>query len=117
MEHSSNDTIIALSSGGLPSGVAVIRTSGPLVQKLLDASIGELPKARMGVLREVRDVQDLSVLDQGIVFWFPGPASYTGEDCAEFHVHGGKAVVDAILSSFLKIDGVRLAVAGEFSRR
>jgi tRNA modification GTPase len=109
------DTIIALSSGGLPSGVAVIRLSGPAVRDSLLEVIGTLPKPRQLTLADIR--KDGDTLDRGLVVFFPGPRSFTGEDCAELQVHGSAAVVRAILRTFTATLGVRLAEAGEFTRR
>lgn len=107
------DTIMALSSGALPSGVAVIRLSGPTAREALLFLAGPLPAPRTMALRRIgADTQ----LDQGLVAWFPGPNSFTGEDCVEFHVHGSPAGVKAILRS-LNTFGVRLAGPGEFTRR
>lgn len=107
------DTIMALSSGALPSGVAVIRLSGPKVREAFLHLAGELPEPRTMALRRIgADTQ----LDQGLVVWFPGPHSFTGEDCAELHVHGSPAGVKAILRS-LGAFGIRLAGPGEFTRR
>ena len=107
------DTIMALSSGALPSGVAVIRLSGPRVREAFLHLAGELPAPRTMALRRIgADTQ----LDQGLVAWFPGPNSFTGEDCAEFHVHGSPAGVRAVLRS-LNTFGIRLAGPGEFTRR
>jgi tRNA modification GTPase len=107
------DTIVALSSGQVPSGVAVIRMSGPAVRDLLIATVGEIPEPRrlklMGIGAE-------TVLDRGLVAFFPGPASFTGEDCAELQVHGSPAGVKAILRLLVE-QGARLAEAGEFTRR
>lgn len=110
------DTIYALSSGGLPSGVAVVRVSGPRSADVLTALGGELPKARYAVLRSIRARNDIEI-DRGLVLWFPGPASFTGEDCAEFHLHGGRAVVERLLEELSGFEGLRMAEAGEFSRR
>lgn len=107
------DTIMALSSGALPAGVAVIRLSGPLVRKSLDVLAGGVPEPRKMVLRHIGADQKL---DQGLVVFFPSPHSFTGEDCAELHVHGSLASVKAILEA-LRIRGLRLAEAGEFTRR
>lgn len=102
------DTIMALSSGALPSGVAVIRLSGPKVREAFLSLAGDLPAPRTMALRRIgADTQ----LDQGLVAWFPGPNSFTGEDCAEFHVHGSPAGVKAILRS-LNTFGIRLAGPG-----
>ncbi|WP_193174546.1 tRNA uridine-5-carboxymethylaminomethyl(34) synthesis GTPase MnmE [Oricola nitratireducens] len=110
------DTIFALSSGALPSGVAVIRVSGPQARKVTEALAGILPEPRNAALRSIRTRND-SIIDAGLVLWFPGPASFTGEDSAEFHLHGGRAVVDRMLEELAVFDGLRMAEAGEFSRR
>lgn len=110
------DTIYALSSGGLPSGVAVIRISGPQTRSALERLCGSLPQPRRATLRLVRN-RNKDVLDQGLVLYFPAPASFTGEDCAELQVHGGRAVIDAILVELSVIPGLKHAEAGEFSRR
>ena len=110
------DTIFALSSGGLPSGVAVVRVSGPHVETVLLAATGRIPAPRKAELCAIRQ-QDGTVLDRGLVLYFPAPNSFTGEDCAEFHVHGGKAVVQAMLSLLTTHEGLRHAEAGEFTRR
>lgn len=112
----SNETIFALSSGALPAGLAVVRLSGPATFLVLNALIGTLPKPRFASLRSIRS-RDGVLLDTGLVVIFPGPASFTGEDCAEIHLHGGKAVVAAVLSELENFDGCRIAEAGEFSRR
>lgn len=111
-----SDTIFALSSGGLPSGVAVIRVSGPAASSVVVGMAGDLPPARQAALRSIR-TRNGSVLDQGLVVFFPAPASFTGEDTAEFHVHGGRATVKAVLAEMALIPGMRAADAGEFSRR
>jgi tRNA modification GTPase len=110
------DTIYALSSGALPAGVAVIRISGPRTAEVLAELCGILPAPRQAVLRSIRN-RNGDVLDQGLVLYFPGPASFTGEDCAELQVHGGRAVVNAILTELAVLPGLRHAEAGEFSRR
>ncbi len=107
------DTIMALSSGALPAGVAVIRLSGPLVRTSLDALAGGVPEPRKMVLRHIGSERRL---DQGLVAFFPAPNSFTGEDCAELHVHGSIAGVKAILAALGRL-GLRLAEAGEFTRR
>lgn len=107
------DTIMALSSGSLPAGVAVIRLSGPLVQQALDQMAGGVPPARRMMLRRIGAQ---TMLDQGLVAYFPAPHSFTGEDCAELHVHGSVAGVKAILAQLRDV-GLRLAEAGEFTRR
>jgi tRNA modification GTPase len=110
------DTIYALSSGALPAGVAVIRISGPGVVDAVVRLCGSLPKPRTATLRTIR-TRNGEALDSGLVVYFPGPASFTGEDCCELQVHGGRAVVHAILDELSCIDGLRHAEAGEFSRR
>ncbi|MEO3997064.1 tRNA uridine-5-carboxymethylaminomethyl(34) synthesis GTPase MnmE [Mesorhizobium sp. CAU 1732] len=110
------DTIFALSSGGLPSGVAVIRVSGPDVEPVLRGAIGRIPASRKAELCTIRQ-QDGTVLDRGLVVYFPAPHSFTGEECVEFHLHGGKAVVQAMLSFLTTFEGLRHAEAGEFTRR
>lgn len=110
------DTIFALSSGGLPSGVAVIRLSGPHVREALKLVAGKVPAARRATLVSLRD-GDGGLLDQGLALFFPAPASFSGEDCAEFQIHGGRAVVAALLRRLGEIPGLRQAEAGEFTRR
>jgi len=111
-----SDTIYALSSGALPAGVAVIRVSGPCTPEVLTGLCGSLPLPRHAVLRSIRN-RNGDVLDQGLVLYFAAPASFTGEDCAELQVHGGRAVVNAILAELEVWPGLRHAEAGEFSRR
>ncbi|QKC87818.1 tRNA uridine-5-carboxymethylaminomethyl(34) synthesis GTPase MnmE [Mesorhizobium sp. NZP2234] len=112
----SGDSIVALSSGRLPAGVAVLRISGPQTRFVVETIAGGMVKARAAVLRRFR-APDGSVLDSGLVVFFPGPASFTGEDVAEFHVHGGRAVVARMLEAIVAFDGVRHAEPGEFTRR
>ena len=109
------DTIFALSTGRPPSGIAVIRMSGPHVRAALSALAGSVPTPRMARYGPFRTKE--FTIDHGISLYFPGPRSVTGEDCGEFHVHGGVAVVNAVLSALGDIDGCRLAEAGEFTRR
>ena len=109
------DTIYALSSGGLPSGVAVVRISGRRTQPVLSALCGDVPTPRIAALKSIR-TRNEDVIDQGLILFFPSPNSFTGEDVAELQVHGGKAVVDAILTELAGL-GCRHAEAGEFSRR
>lgn len=109
------DTIVALSTGSLPSGVAVIRLSGPATPEIVRQLRGSLPKPRSLHLTQFRFKDD--VLDSGLLVFFPAPNSFTGEDCAEFQVHGSPAGVRAILRALTEIEGVRLAEAGEFTRR
>jgi tRNA modification GTPase len=109
------DTILALSSGATPSGVAIIRLSGPSVRQLLEKTIGRLPSPRLLTLSDIS--WNGEILDEGLVAFFPAPHSFTGEDCAELQVHGSPAVVRAILRHLTANQGVRLAEAGEFTRR
>lgn len=110
------DTIFALSSGALPSGVAVVRLSGPHVRDAVEAVAGRLPPARQAVLSGLRAAEG-GLIDRGLVLFFPAPASFSGEDCAEFHLHGGRAVVAAFLRRLDAMPGLRQAEAGEFARR
>jgi tRNA modification GTPase len=110
------DTIFALASGGLPAGVAVVRISGPSSFEIARSMAGELPRPRSASLRTITTV-DGQFLDRGLLLVFPGPGSFTGEDCVEIHLHGGRAVVTAVLNSLAGFTGVRMAEAGEFSRR
>ncbi|SHF58773.1 tRNA modification GTPase [Kaistia soli DSM 19436] len=110
------ETIFALSSGAAPTGVAVIRLSGPRVRFGLETLIGHVPEPRRAALRRLH-AADGSVIDQGIILFFSAPASFTGEDVAELQVHGGRAVISAILSVLGALPGFRAAQAGEFTRR
>ncbi|MDC2976493.1 tRNA uridine-5-carboxymethylaminomethyl(34) synthesis GTPase MnmE [Candidatus Pelagibacter sp.] len=110
-------TIYALSSGPGISGIAVIRVSGIHTKKVLkNLTFSSLPKPKVASLRKFKNPQTKELIDEGILLWFPGPHSYTGEDMAEFHIHGSKAVIDAIHSSISNIDGCRLAEPGEFTK-
>ena len=110
-------TIYALSSGPGLSGVAIIRISGLETTKVIKSlTSGELPKPRMATLRKINNINTSELIDEGIILWFPGPESYTGEDMAEIHVHGGKAVIQALLNAISKIKNCRLAEPGEFTR-
>lgn len=110
------DTIFALSSGSVPAGVAVIRISGPKARFALETlGVSDL-KPRIASLKSIRK-QNNHLIDKGLVLFFPGPNSFTGEDCAELHVHGGRAVVDTLFDELSSLDGFRLAEAGEFTKR
>lgn len=116
MDFTHNDTIFALSSAPGQAGVSVFRVSGPKSQAAIEAlSQKEMPKARQAALRTIFD-SDGHILDHPLIIWFPAPKSFTGEDCAEFHVHGSEAVIDGLAQSFLAM-GLRQAKAGEFTRR
>jgi tRNA modification GTPase len=110
------DTIYALSSGSLPSGVAVVRISGPATRGVVERMAGALPRPREAKLAAIRDKAGGDI-DRGLVLFLPGPASFTGEDCAELHLHGGRAVVAAALKALSAFDGLRAAEAGEFTKR
>ena len=110
-------TIVALSSGHGRAGVAVIRISGPAAGRALEQVVGRALVPRLATPAVLRDPRSGEVLDEGLVLWFPGPASYTGEDVAEFHVHGGLAVVSSVVASLCALDGIRAADPGEFTRR
>ena len=110
-------TIYALSTGPGISGLAVIRISGKDAKIAVNKITGrKLPKPRTAVIRKFNNINDNHLIDEGILLWFPGPASYTGEDMAEFHVHGSRAVINEIQNSLSKIPNLRLAEAGEFTK-
>lgn len=112
-----DDTIFALSSGALPAGVAVIRLSGSNAFSALQALTGEnSPAARKASLKTIRN-RNGQMIDQALVLCFPGPNSFTGEDCVELQLHGSRAVVQAVYEELEAFPGLRLAEAGEFSRR
>ena len=110
-------TIYALSTGPGVSGVAIVRISGPEASnaiKLLTKK--DLPSPRIATLRKINNINTSELIDEGIIIWFPGPESYTGEDMAEVHVHGGKAIVLALQNELSKIENFRLAEPGEFTK-
>ena len=110
-------TIYALSTGPGISGVAIVRISGPESSDVIKLLTGKkLPEPRMATLRKISNINDSDVIDEGIILWFPGPESYTGEDMAEIQVHGSKAVIDALHASISKIKNCRLAEPGEFTK-
>jgi tRNA modification GTPase len=109
-------TIFALSSGALPAAIAVVRISGPEAGAALETLAGRLPQPRRAVSASLRRA-DGEALDRALILWLPGPATATGEDIAELHLHGGRAVVAAVLAALGAIEGLRLAEAGEFTRR
>jgi tRNA modification GTPase len=114
---SDRDTIFALSSGRPPAAIAVVRVSGPRARVALEKMTGRVPEPRRAVLARVRDPATGDVIDEGLMLWFPGPNSETGEDIAELQVHGGRAVIAAVLSALGGLAGFRPAEAGEFTRR
>tara|TARA_B100000287_G_scaffold85807_1_gene78407 strand:- start:103 stop:1434 length:1332 start_codon:yes stop_codon:yes gene_type:complete len=110
-------TIYALSSGPGTSGVAIIRISGPETSVVIKSLTGkEMPKPRMATLRKINNINNSELIDEGIILWFPGPESYTGEDMAEIHVHGGKAIILAIQREISNLKNCRLAEPGEFTK-
>jgi tRNA modification GTPase len=110
-------SIFALSSGPGASGIAVIRISGNETAKILKLlTKDELPVPRMATLRKINNINTSELIDEGIILWFPGPQSYTGEDMAEIHVHGSRAVINALHFSISKIKNCRIAEPGEFTK-
>ena len=110
-------TIYALSSGPGISGIAVIRISGQETSKVIKLLTGKnVPKPRVATVRKINKIYTSELIDEGIILWFPGPESYTGEDMAEIQVHGSKAVIDALHSSISNIENCRLAEPGEFTK-
>src|SRR6056300_743647 len=110
-------TIYALSSGPGISGIAVIRISGQETSKVIELLTGKsVPNPRVATLRKINKISTSELIDEGIILWFPGPESYTGEDMAEIQVHGSKAVIDALHSSTSQIKNCRLAEPGEFTK-
>ncbi len=110
-------TIYALSSGLGTSGISVIRVSGPETKEVIaKLTNGVFPKTREATLKKINKINTNDLIDEGIIIWFPGPQSYTGEDMAEFHVHGSRSVVEAIHQSISKIENCRLAEPGEFTK-
>lgn len=110
------DTIFALSSGAPPAGIAVVRVSGPQASAALTALGGALPQPRRAVSRTLRNAEG-DALDRALVLWLPGPGTATGEDVAELHLHGGRAVVRAVEAALAALPGLRQAGPGEFTRR
>ena len=110
-------TIYALSSGPGVSGVAIVRISGSEASEIIKSLTGkEIPSPRIATLRKINNINTSELIDEGIILWFPGPESYTGEDMAEIHIHGGKAVIQALLNTISKIKNCRLAEPGEFTK-
>src|SRR5580698_4246941 len=114
--HPREQTIFALSSGRPPSAIAMVRVSGPQAGTALTALAGKIPPPRIATRVLLRDAGQQPI-DDAVVLWFPGPASATGEDVAEFHVHGGRAVLAALFAALSAFDHVRAAEPGEFTRR
>ncbi|WP_257167599.1 tRNA uridine-5-carboxymethylaminomethyl(34) synthesis GTPase MnmE [Bradyrhizobium sp. SRS-191] len=114
--HPHDQTIFALSSGRLPSAIAIVRLSGPHAGVALQALAGKMPAPRIATRALLRDRQG-DPLDDAVVLWFPGPASATGEDVAELHVHGSRAVIATLFAALSGMPGLRPAEPGEFTRR
>ena len=112
------DTIYSLSTGAGSSGVAIIRLSGSASEEVLKIlTRKQTPKPRLASLRRIHSPVNQDAIDEGIVIWFPGPNSYTGEDVVEFHVHGGPSITEEVLKSISTISSCRIAEPGEFTRR
>ena len=110
-------TIYALSSGPGIAGLAVIRISGPECKLILEKMVkGAFPKPRVATIKKINKINTNELIDEGMILWFPGPQSYTGEDILEFHVHGSRSVIETIQSSLSKIKNCRLAEPGEFTK-
>ena len=110
-------TIYALSTGPGISGIAIIRVSGKEVKKVIQLLTNmAVPEPRVATLRKINKMDTSELIDEGIIIWFPGPESYTGEDMAEFHIHGSKATIDALHASISKVENCRLAEPGEFTK-
>lgn len=110
------DTIYALSSGSPPAGIAVIRVSGGAAGDALSALSGTLPEPRRAVARDLKNLGG-DILDHALIMWLPGPGTVTGENMAELHLHGGRAVISAVEKALGLMDGLRKAEPGEFTRR
>jgi len=110
-------TIYALSTGPGISGIAIIRVSGEDTKEVIKLLTNRVvPEPRVATLRKINKINTSELIDEGIILWFPGTESYTGEDMAEFHIHGSKAVIDALHASISKIKNCRLAEPGEFTK-
>ena len=114
--HPRDQTIFALSSGRPPAAISIVRVSGPEAGSVLTALAGKIPAPRMATRALLRDAGQRPI-DDAVVLWFPAPASATGEDVAEFHVHGGRAVLAALFAALSAFENVRAAEPGEFTRR
>jgi tRNA modification GTPase len=114
--HPRDQTIFALSSGRPPSAIAIVRVSGPQARVVLELLAGKIPAPRMAMRALLRDPNG-DEIDDAVVLWFPRPASATGEDVAELHVHGGRAVLASLFAALSSIENLRAAEPGEFTRR
>jgi tRNA modification GTPase len=110
------DTIYALASGHGRAAIAILRISGPNTRNIVASLVEKQPEPRRASLVTFKDLRGAAI-DRGLVLFFPGPASFTGEDCAEFHVHGGPAVIAALIRALASFEKTRLAEVGEFTRR
>lgn len=117
MSRDDGDTIFAPATAPGRAGVAVIRVSGSRAGAALEALAGAPPSPRRATLARLRHPRTGEILDQGLALWFPSPASFTGEDCAELQIHGGPAILAAVLEALASLEGLRLAAPGEFTRR
>lgn len=114
--HPGDQTIFALSSGRPPSAIGIVRVSGPQARTAVETMAGRVPEPRIATRVLLRDGAGQAI-DDAIVLWFPGPASASGEDIAEFHIHGSRAVQAALFAALSKLENVRAAEPGEFTRR
>src|SRR5471032_1987780 len=114
---SATDTIFALSSGRPPAAIAVVRISGPRAGAALISLGVKIPEPRKAGLARLRDPRTEEIIDEALVLWFPAPHSETGEDVAELQLHGGRAVIAATLAALSTLEGLRMAEAGDFTRR
>ena len=113
--HPRDQTIFALSSGRPPSAIAIVRVSGPQAGPVLGGLAGKMPRRGWRPAAAAR--REGQPIDDAVVLWFPGPGSATGEDVAEFHVHGGRAVLAALFAALSAFENMRAAEPGEFTRR
>ena len=111
------DTIVALATARGRAAIAVVRVSGPGTAAIIKSIAGRLPKPRVATLCRLADPRDGEAIDQALALWFPGPASFTGEDSAEFHIHGGRSVAAGLLDALMTGCGARMAEPGEFAQR
>lgn len=111
------DTIVALSSGRPPAAIAVVRVSGPAARAVAMSLVGRVPETRRASLARLTDPATGDLLDEGLMLFFPGPNSATGEDLLEFQCHGGRATIEAVIGAILEVEGLRMAEPGEFTRR
>src|SRR4029078_8874818 len=114
-ENTTGDTIFALSSGHGRAGVAVVRVSGPAAGTVIDKMAAPRPRPRFAAFRRVRHPETGELIDHALVLWFAAPRSETGQDMAELQVHGGRAVIQAVLAAIGTVEGCRLAEPGEFA--